>query len=270
MADPITELKAHAKRLTQRRPHVDVEGMIAAAMSRAPTAVTRRLVGLMATAVMILGGNVALAAAAAPSVPGDPLHPVDRAFEWVADQLGIGGSRLDQRLSEAERVARNGDVANALSLINEALDQAEPGLRLARLGNDEGSQVSAIARLLRAGASTPQEVSELARRVGATNGRSQAVEDLDDPTAKGSIATRGLGSRSSSAGVNADPGLGSRETETPDRGQDQSSNQGEGQGQGQGQAKALGQGQGQELEQGQGQGHGQSQREGDASTGAGN
>ncbi len=258
MTDPTAELKAHAERLRRPAPDVELEGMIRAALSHIPTAMGRRLVGMMATAAMILGGNVALAAAAAPSVPGDPLHHVDRAFEWVADRVGLGGSRWDQRLSEAERVAQSGEVTTAMALINEALEHVEPGLHLARVGNNEGSQVSAIARLLRTGASAPHEVSELARRVGATISHTQAIDDLD--IGPQSTADRGHGAPLVDSGVDDDPGLVASETDDPDRGQGQSSTQSQGQGKNQGQGEGQNQGQG----QGQGRGQGNESSEADS------
>ena len=124
--------------------------------------VARRLAPVLA-ATMVFGiSNVALAAAANPSVPGDALYGVDRAYERIGALLGAGGFELE-RLDEAAAVLERGEPSVALGLVEEALSAAD--------GTADAEAARNLAdRLSNSGAVSSDAVSdlvEIARGVAA-------------------------------------------------------------------------------------------------------
>ena len=90
---------------------------------------------------MVFGiSNVALAAAANPSLPGDALYGVDRAYERIGALLGAGGFQLE-RLDEATAVLERGEPSVALELVEEALSTAD-GTADAQAARDLADRIS--------------------------------------------------------------------------------------------------------------------------------
>ncbi len=122
--DPISDLRRYAHALQQQADPVEAHraATLAAAPLPAPArSWRRRLATVTAAAAVLAGGNVGLALAADPAAPGDLLYGVDRAYERVAEVLGIGGDTARERLDEASTLAARGDVSRALSTARETL-----------------------------------------------------------------------------------------------------------------------------------------------------
>jgi hypothetical protein len=84
-----------------------------------------RLVHRLATAALtavLLMGLTGVAQAADASAPGDTLYSLDRALE----QIGINDGGLDERLDEAQALADDGQSAEALAHLAEALENSSP------------------------------------------------------------------------------------------------------------------------------------------------
>lgn len=122
--DPISDLRRYAHTLQQEADPGEAHraARLAAVPAQAPArSWRRRLATVTAAAAVLAGGNVGLALAADSAVPGDPLYGVDRAYERVAEVLGIGGDNARERLEEASTLATRGDVPRALSTARETL-----------------------------------------------------------------------------------------------------------------------------------------------------
>jgi hypothetical protein len=65
-----------------------------------------------------------LAAVADDSVPGDLLHPFDRAGEWVVDLTPWGADRTAERLAEVEVLVDRGDLGRALVALERVAERA--------------------------------------------------------------------------------------------------------------------------------------------------
>ncbi|MFO7549071.1 MAG: hypothetical protein R6X29_09425 [Acidimicrobiia bacterium] len=65
-----------------------------------------------------------LAAVADDSVPGDLLHPFDRAGEWVVDLTPWGADRATERLAEVEVLIDRGHVGRALVAVERVAERA--------------------------------------------------------------------------------------------------------------------------------------------------
>ena len=62
-------------------------------------------------------GNIGIAAASNSAVPGDLLYPVDRAFENVADLIGVDVGGATERLEEAAVLIARGQFDTAIEPI---------------------------------------------------------------------------------------------------------------------------------------------------------
>ena len=67
--------------------------------------------------VLFVYGNIGLAAASDNAVPGDPLYPVDRAYENIAAVIGIDSDKAAERLAEASILLAEGNFAVAVEAI---------------------------------------------------------------------------------------------------------------------------------------------------------
>src|SRR5690606_17802627 len=72
-------------------------------------------------AVLVVA-NLGTAALADSAVPGDFLYPVDRAYEELADLVGFGGDRGEERLEEATVLADRGELLAAVDHIADHID----------------------------------------------------------------------------------------------------------------------------------------------------
>jgi hypothetical protein len=81
-----------------------------------------RVLALAATLFVLAFAS--LAAVADDSVPGDLLHPFDRAGEWVVDLTPWGADRTAERLAEVEVLVDRGDLGRALAALERVAEQA--------------------------------------------------------------------------------------------------------------------------------------------------
>jgi hypothetical protein len=81
-----------------------------------------RVLALAATLFVLAFAS--LAAVADDSVPGDLLHPFDRAGEWVVDLTPWGADRSAERLAEVEVLVDRGDLGRALAALERVAEQA--------------------------------------------------------------------------------------------------------------------------------------------------
>ena len=103
-------LVASSRRVRRRRPHIR------------PTVPMRRR--FLATAVSVgalLFGNVGIAVAASPALPGDSLYPLDLAYERIAAAFGFDLGGADERFDEAEALLARGDVVLAVETLARGL-----------------------------------------------------------------------------------------------------------------------------------------------------
>lgn len=77
----------------------------------------RHRLAVIAAAIFVLAGMTGVAAAADEAAPGDPLYGLDRALEAV----GIGAGGATERISEAQLLAGDGQVAEAINHVAEAI-----------------------------------------------------------------------------------------------------------------------------------------------------
>jgi len=78
--------------------------------------------------VLILFGNIGLAAAADSAVPGDLLYPVDRAYERIGEVFGIDTDTSSERLAEASVLLAEGRFDTAVQAIAASL--ADPSSQI--------------------------------------------------------------------------------------------------------------------------------------------
>ena len=146
-----------------------------------PTRRPRKAFVALATTGLLAVSNVALAATADPSAPGDALYGLDRAYEQVVDLTGLGGPRVSERLQETNVLVERGDLGAALDLVQETLGKvlesddpdAEFQTLVAGLEGAPGAvselvlaDLVGVARSLGSTDATGQDVAELARQFG--------------------------------------------------------------------------------------------------------
>lgn len=160
-----------------------------------PTGIRRRRMRLVvASAVVLVLSNLALAAVADPSVPGDPLYGLDRAYEQIGKRLGLVHSTASERLEEAEKLIARGRATQAIPAVIELLDQvpaSQPqGISTARTALEEAATLQ--------GQGPSEEFSEaledlldlVKRNPGRVEGPevAEAAQKLRDAAAKGKPA----------------------------------------------------------------------------------
>jgi len=158
MTDPLDDLRRYAADLTSEVSATDARRAVNQAFTRAARRPRRVVVALVSTALFGLS-NVALAATANPSVPGDALYGIDRAYDRVESLVGIGGLHTSERFEEADALIQRGNFGAALELVQSVLQQT--------LDSEDPS--AAIAELEHAVDGPPTEVQSLldvARSVG--------------------------------------------------------------------------------------------------------
>jgi hypothetical protein len=151
--DPFDELKLFGEDLAGAVPAARSRAAVARALGTA-TLTERRRLKAPALATAMLGGFVVLnfagAALADSAVPGDPLYPLDRSYEWVSDTIGFGGDRTDERLDEISVLTERSDYARALdlmagSLVSEEVAAAARAINDAQLSSaDRAERVAAL------------------------------------------------------------------------------------------------------------------------------
>lgn len=146
-----------------------------------PTRRPRKALVALVTTGLLGVSNVALAATADSSVPGDALYGLDRAYEQVADLTGFGSPRVSERLHETGVLVERGDLGAALDLVQETLgkvlDSDDPDAEFQTLVAELEGAPGAVSELVLADLvgvahslgnsdATGQDVAELARQLG--------------------------------------------------------------------------------------------------------
>ncbi len=80
-----------------------------------------RPAAVLASAFLVVFGNITAVAASNSAVPGDVLYPLDRAYESVASLVGIDLATTEERIAESSVLLARGEFAQALELLGEAL-----------------------------------------------------------------------------------------------------------------------------------------------------
>jgi hypothetical protein len=174
--DPISDLKRYAAALEahvsgERSRHAARAALHAPGPARAP----RRTVVAIAATLLMGVSNVALATVADPSVPGDALYGVDRAYEQVAVLFGGDATNAGERASEVLVLQERGKSAEALALVQETLtklvesDDPEAAVEefTAGLGDSDAikAKVAEILDVARGVDTTGADVSKIAREI---------------------------------------------------------------------------------------------------------
>jgi len=157
MTDPLDELRRYAASLRAGTDDDVARRSVARAMAAGHAGHTRpaRRPAVLAAAAVLLG-NAGLAAAAEPAVPGDLLYGVDRAYERLADAVGLGADHAAERLAEATELVARGLPEEAAAV----LDEIPPGE--VREAVAELRDTVAAAR----GEGAGRDISDAARSIG--------------------------------------------------------------------------------------------------------
>ena len=149
--NPFHELKRLGEDLIRSVPAGRSEVAVGRAIAAATAPRPRRIPTLAAATLgLFVVANFGVASVADAAVPGDVLYPVDRAYEWVSDTVGLGGNRVDERLGEATALVERSDYHSAIELVSESVDDATlwavgADLKAADLNaEDLSSRVSAL------------------------------------------------------------------------------------------------------------------------------
>lgn len=194
MSDPIDRLKRYgedlAESVTPARSRVAAMRAVGAARRQRARRLPRLVFAGLAVVVV---ANLGTAALADSAVPGDLLYPVDRAYEEVADLVGLGGERNEERLDEATVLADRGELLAAVDHIADHID-------------DE--TVSIAAHELQAlGEADPELPDHVYTLLESVRGLTVAAEQGDSQTAaEARAALRLLGSQVSETTRPQNPG----------------------------------------------------------------
>lgn len=133
--DPITDLKRFAEALTAEVPEARAHAAVFRARQTQPRGalVVRRIVLATGMAVFL---NIGLAAAANPSIPGELLYPIDRAYERLTGFFGV--DHRGERIHEAAQLAGSDRQPEAIQLLMDTLGDESPS----QLDSDLGSDLS--------------------------------------------------------------------------------------------------------------------------------
>lgn len=142
---PMDDLKAYAASLTDSVSSEETDTVVATVL-RAPrvvrTPLKQRVTAVGVVVATFLSANVGLAAAAQNAAPGDALYGVDRAYERIAEFVGISNSRTEERLQEANDLANRGDASAALAAASAALEAVSSSLEEPGSGDSDAAAAS--------------------------------------------------------------------------------------------------------------------------------
>lgn len=117
----IDDLRRYARHLADSVSPGRTEVLVARMLSaRGGRQRSRRLILVLATAVILAVSNVGLATVADPAVPGDFLYPFDRGYEWARDLFGAS-DRTPERLQESAELNQRGETGRAIEFLQELL-----------------------------------------------------------------------------------------------------------------------------------------------------
>lgn len=130
MSDPTDHLRRYADHIaasvTPARSQIAATRAIAAVTSRSPRRLTGRVAVTALAGLVVL--NVGAMSAANAAVPGDFLYPLDRAYERIADAIGVGADRTPERVAEAQVLLERSDPMRALQVLAEVDDPDVSGV----------------------------------------------------------------------------------------------------------------------------------------------
>lgn len=208
--EPISELRRYAAGL-----EADVSSDRARAAARRallnPSTPIRRprraIVAIAATALMGVS-NVALAAAANPSAPGDMLYGVDRAYESIGSAVGFGGTHATERAVEVHALIERGQSSEALEHVIETLtallETEDPVAAVeeftAGLGGNDGQALKVALEAARETEFTGADIAAIATRF--------AREVLENVPANDRAVPGGPDERPPANPGNTNPGTG--------------------------------------------------------------
>lgn len=189
---PMDDLKAYAASLTDSVSVEETDAVVARVL-RAPRGgrlpLKQRVTAVGVVVATFLSANVGLAAAAQNAAPGDALYGVDRAYERIAEFVGISNSRTEERLQEANDLAERGDATAALAAASAALEALSSSLEEPGSGADDQSTASvreASAEITRAipqnGNARPEFVNQM---MAETRLMIQFAHDMREAAANG-------------------------------------------------------------------------------------
>jgi hypothetical protein len=142
---PIRDLRSYGDSLVNAAdPSKGGRAAARALAQRQPSPLIRRVVVVLSSAAVFVGANVGLAFAANPSVPGDPLYGLDRAYERVAGWLGIHQNLAAERFREAAELSDRGHLGAAFETASEAMDQLNPTSHAADVLTEAAADVKGV------------------------------------------------------------------------------------------------------------------------------
>ena len=160
---------SHEAEVTRDR----AEQLAARALTRGHDAVRRArrvVIALVGTAVLV-PVMTAVGVLADPSVPGEILYPVDRAYESAASLIGIDTSRSEERLGEALTLLDRGQTVEAAELIEVAIVEVS---KETGVDGELTELIAAPEPASATAASTPEEAAGVGTNVLMTD----AAEEL--------------------------------------------------------------------------------------------
>jgi hypothetical protein len=117
----IDDLRRYARHLADSVSPGRTEVLVARVLSaRRGRQRSRRLILVLATAVILAVSNVGLATVADSAIPGDFLYPFDRGYEWARDLFGASDRTLE-RLQESTELNERGETGRAIEFLQELL-----------------------------------------------------------------------------------------------------------------------------------------------------
>jgi hypothetical protein len=146
--DPFNNLRSYGEALIESvdPAHAEVVAARALAAPSVGLSVRRRILAVAAATATFLTGNVGMAMAADPAVPGDLLHGLDRAYEQVGELVGLSGDHSEERLEEATQLALAGNSADALEAVIQQIHALQSDYDLDASGLDTALVAITAAR----------------------------------------------------------------------------------------------------------------------------
>jgi hypothetical protein len=186
--DPYNKLRSYGEALIDSVDLARAERVAVRALA-APSAglsFRRRLVAIAAASATFITGNLGVAMAADSAVPGDLLFGLDRAYEQLADLIGLSGDRAGERLDEAAQLADAGRSVDALDAVIRQIQalQSEPEFDTSGLDTAAAAVIDARDRALAvpdnvADASSAADAKKIVAMAHAIADAIQRGEDRD-------------------------------------------------------------------------------------------
>jgi hypothetical protein len=200
MMNPFDDLRGYARHLADEVPGEMTRLRVERALDATPR--PRKTLVAIAAAILLTTSNVALAAVADPSSPGDGLYRIDRLYERIVDLVGES-NRSVERLDEAAVMLERGRASEALALVREALTDSEGAADIDRArqlisGVGAGSDTAAFDEAVKL-------LVEVARLVSVSDDRQAAAHQISESAKNVAEAAKAL-QDNAPAGKPDDPG----------------------------------------------------------------